>query len=542
MPPQNSTANTRLRSLIEVALNLFQGPPLNLFCRNKDIKRTLLKQVQHDIFICLMVVTGAALVFNACLVSEKCYQNADCDSPKLCIEGECVFQCVKDADCGSGFACIENLCAPVQAATGLTCPADMASIADSFCIDKYEASKPDASAGLEGSDVSYARSVSGVIPWQVASNSFAATACAAAGKRLCSANEWSLACRGLQSTTYGYGNNYQPQTCNGIDTFGRQAYTLLPTGSLPGCNNGWGAYDLNGNLWEHVAVGNDQTVRGGAYNCSDSETLHRCDYVPGVWSPSARGFRCCLSAEAVTATTSPESIGDDGGQCLDDDDDTVSDDHEPIIDDDDDDYPPPVSCPDEMVEFSDYCMDRYEASRPDATASTVGSVTSQATSRVGVLPWFPITISTARAACSAAGKRLCSSGEWYLACSGGSGKSYTYGNSYNPLTCNGIDTFCRCDSFFCATADPCPYAHCFSTCGAAYGVRPTGSFSDCTDGSGIYDINGNVWEIVDSSDGNEHYRGGAYNCSNSELLHQCTYDATWNPSAKGFRCCMDKAE
>jgi hypothetical protein len=50
-------------------------------------------------------------------------------------------------------------------------------------------------------------------------------------------------------------------------------------------------------------------------------------------------------------------------------------------------------------------------------------------------------------------------------------------------------------------------------------------------------MNGNVWEVVHSTDGQDHFRGGAYNCLDSEALHRCDYDATWGPSARGFRCC-----
>jgi formylglycine-generating enzyme required for sulfatase activity len=55
----------------------------------------------------------------------------------------------------------------------------------------------------------------------------------------------------------------------------------------------------------------------------------------------------------------------------------------------------------------------------------------------------------------------------------------------------------------------------------------------------VYDINGNVWELADTNDGLEHFRGGAYNCSDSEALHRCDHDGTWGPSARGFRCCKD---
>ena len=57
-----------------------------------------------------------------------------------------------------------------------------------------------------------------------------------------------------------------------------------------------------------------------------------------------------------------------------------------------------------MVKVGDsFCIDTYEASRPDATADSAGTDESLATSRVGVLPWQVADNQTARAACLAAG-------------------------------------------------------------------------------------------------------------------------------------------
>ncbi len=194
----------------------------------------------------------------------------------------------------------------------ISCPSDMVSVADSFCIDTYEASRPDASASSAGSDESAALSQAGVLPWQVADNATAEAACVAAGKRLCSEDEWYQACSGSAGTVYSYGDAYEAATCNGLDTHcsckdgsvyedcyfdcGGSIY-LEVTGSFPACTNEYGALDLNGNLWEHVAGGSDYTVRGGAYNCGDSPTYHQCSYIPTSWTPSARGFRCCLDGE-----------------------------------------------------------------------------------------------------------------------------------------------------------------------------------------------------------------------------------------------------
>ncbi len=191
----------------------------------------------------------------------------------------------------------------------LCCPDDMVSVADAFCMDIYEASRSDATSTWAGAqDDGPAFSVPGVLPWQVGSdNALAEAACQRAGKRLCTPDEWELACRGPDQTRYSYGDVYEPLTCNGIDAhceaqpaykgcgLDERNFTLEPTGTFAGCTNEYGVMDINGNVWEHVANGDGTTVRGGAYNCSDSEKLHDCGYIPTTWSPSAMGFRCCLS-------------------------------------------------------------------------------------------------------------------------------------------------------------------------------------------------------------------------------------------------------
>ena len=192
-------------------------------------------------------------------------------------------------------------------------------------------------------------------------------------------------------------------------------------------------------------------------------------------------------------------------------------------------------CPDDMVSICGvFCIDVFEASRPDASESSSGTEETLAVSQGGVIPWHSsdptwMNQAVAREACQAAGKRLCTAYEWETVCRGMDELAYCYGDTYHTQICNGIDTYCPCGT----------YPYCYEDCGADFHVMPTGSFEDCTNSFGIYDINGNVWEVVASDDGLDHYRGGAYNCADSERLHDCEYDAVWNPSAKGFRCCAD---
>ena len=235
-----------------------------------------------------------------CSPEERCYRDEDCAKPMVCSElGMCTYLCGDNKPCAKGFICMNHEC-HIHHEGGISCPDDMAAIADSYCMDRYEASRPDATASSAGTDSSRAMSRAGVIPWQVGGDNAAAqAACAAAGKRLCTAQEWEFACKGVNGTVYGYGDTYDPKICNGIDTFGnRTGFHVVPVGSFPNCNNGWGVYDMSGNVWEHTADGSAKTVRGGAYNCSDSRTNHQCSYVPRTWSPAALGFRCCSDGEA----------------------------------------------------------------------------------------------------------------------------------------------------------------------------------------------------------------------------------------------------
>ncbi|MBU0553903.1 formylglycine-generating enzyme family protein [Myxococcota bacterium] len=260
-----------------------------------------------------------------------------------CVEGACrVHACLAgyhDLNGEEGDGC-EYACAPTGVEVcdeadndcdgeideggicGLRCPEEMVSVEDLFCVDRWEASRPDATEALEGTDESAPTSRPGVMPWRlprpVGSDmspqlNAAEAACARAGKRLCTAPEWTKACRGPEDHAYSYGDVYDPVACNGIDAFcpgepyphcrwdlPQTPFHMTPTQSFPRCNNRYGVWDINGNLWE-MQASTRPTARGGAFNCGDSEALHRCGPLPnggegmhiGDWGPSAIGFRCC---------------------------------------------------------------------------------------------------------------------------------------------------------------------------------------------------------------------------------------------------------
>ncbi len=535
------------------------------------------KAPQHGSLTVVLLAALSTLTASTdgCLVQERCFSQADCEADQICsLDGTCALECTQDSQCGAALVCHEHRC--VTAARGtIVCPPDMVNVANAFCVDRYEASRADASESFSGVLNGVATSREGVLPWQVTDNAAANTACVAARKTLCTAHQWRVACEGSEATTYGYGNDYNPKACNGIDLFGSSQIRLLPTGSLPKCVSDFGAYDMNGNLWEHVLGGNDATIRGGAYNCIDSRSLHRCSYVPGTWTPSARGFRCCLI---------PQQPGMDGGADASHDNGLAdaswdsSSESGCIIEDalitqdalptgDVSTFPKPDGsldatgedashdasfqdasdrCPADMVWTGSVCMDRFEASHADATATSMG-ISMTAVSQPGILPWLSVNLPGARAACIAAGKRLCKLDEWVQGCHGTQRTVYSYGNVYEAALCNGIDTFCDCSSPSCSGLAKCPYAHCFDRmspegrgpCGGGFHVAPTGAFPLCKSSSGAFDVTGNAWELTDTDDGLEHFRGGAYNCGDSEALHRCDHDGIWGPSARGFRCCKD---
>jgi hypothetical protein len=154
---------------------------------------------------------------------------------------------------------------------------------DVFCIDKYE----------------YPNQV-GVAPavwqdWATASQS-----CKARGRRLCSAEEWALACRGPKgqerSVTGSPASN--AEDCNSADAKGVRR-KIDPSGHHKLCVSGFGVVDMSGNAAEWTAsVSPDNSeqrlVKGGS--AADAAAKQGCDsearQLAGTPSDLI-GFRCC---------------------------------------------------------------------------------------------------------------------------------------------------------------------------------------------------------------------------------------------------------
>ncbi|HQI05006.1 MAG TPA: hypothetical protein PL195_07060 [bacterium] len=202
-------------------------------------------------------------------------------------------------------------------------------------------------------------------------------------------------------------------------------------------------------------------------------------------------------------------------------------------------------CPDDMVEAGRICIDRYEASRKDATAEDQGTATDIAISKKGVLPWMENPMNNAayeqfKFACVAAGKFLCRDSEWVSICEGPEKLTYSWGNNWDVEICNNVDTFC---DDHCLEND-IPESECstFPNCGYEYYCfKPalTGEFQDCVNFAGAHDINGNLWEITDTGSGYK-IRGGAFNCAGAIDRLECTYSAGWSELYAGFRCCRER--
>ncbi len=143
--------------------------------------------------------------------------------------------------------------------------------------------------------------------------------------------------------------------------------------------------------------------------------------------------------------------------------------------------------------------------------------------------------------CEWAGKRLCgkinggeggydfnegvadkNTNQWYRACSGTGGNLYPYGAQFNPSACNGEATQ------YDATV-------------------PVGIMDGCEGSAGgLFDMSGNVWELVDACDGDGPEaeclrRGGGFLSNQTDL--RCDLQSHRPRNARfdhvGLRCCTD---
>lgn len=216
------------------------------------------------------------------------------------------------------------------------CPPDMASVDDLYCIDRYEASLVELTDdGLElpwphylpvEGHVVRAVSEKGVKPQGYISEKQAIDACGRSGKRLCKPSEWRKACKGPENLRYGYGNEDEAKRCNnyglspvtrfwGMNNGGadlsvqanwdnrrmnapelnQMPQTLSNTGDHEGCTNGYGVYDMVGNIHEWVDDP-EGTFQGGYFQdtkLNGEGCNYRTDAHAAWYHDYSTGFRCC---------------------------------------------------------------------------------------------------------------------------------------------------------------------------------------------------------------------------------------------------------
>ena len=162
----------------------------------------------------------------------------------------------------------------------------------------------------------------GVVPQAYLSGALAKVACANAGKRLCTEEEWTTACRGAEARKFPYGARFEDGRCNvyrhlhpamllhGASFYGHldprlnlvvdsnRDPLLRLTGATAGCRSGWGsdaAYDMVGNLDEWVDDPSGAFV-GGFYARSTREGCEaRVGVHPPIYYDYSTGARCCSS-------------------------------------------------------------------------------------------------------------------------------------------------------------------------------------------------------------------------------------------------------
>lgn len=147
-----------------------------------------------------------------------------------------------------------------------------------FCIDRYEWPNR-----------------KGVIPRSFISVYQAMDSCFSVEKRLCTAEEWAVACGGPYSYAYPYGDTYEPYGCSTHDTL------VLPSGSKPECRTFFGVFDMSGNLLEWTSTRAKENssfyyVAGGFWESGPKSGCHSRRY---SYFPQNRhnpvGFRCCTN-------------------------------------------------------------------------------------------------------------------------------------------------------------------------------------------------------------------------------------------------------
>jgi len=205
---------------------------------------------------------------------------------------------------------------PVDAEAAKSAPT-MVQITDGsepFWIDTFEAS-------IDGEG--RALSLHGAVPANV--NWYdAVAACEAAGKRVCTSEEWVTACQGtaavdddgngqfgddyVEGNQFPYADYYERGWCNDQSKGPNDGGQASATGIRPRCATPTGIYDLAGNLSEWVGPDQDAArLLGGHFYAKEKAACFRPVQTFGAGHRNkTMGFRCC--ADANVANPSGEAV------------------------------------------------------------------------------------------------------------------------------------------------------------------------------------------------------------------------------------------
>jgi sulfatase modifying factor 1 len=237
--------------------------------------------------------------------------------------------------------------------------------------------------------------------------------------------------------------------------------------------------------------------------------------------------------------------------------------------------PPP--CPEGMALVGRFCVDKFEAGlelvgadgertpHPHYERPQKGVVYA-AVSKQGIFPQAYISRVEAKAACEAAGKRLCSRAEWQRACKGKGHMRYPYGHTRSKGKCSSGKLHLLREKFGDHPKGGWKYDEHFNSPDLnrepGYLAR-TGEYEGCISELGVADMVGNLHEWVSDTvdqtfmddlekedvdrqyqpwrEGNGIFMGGFYSttsehgpgCSFTTVAHEPTY----HDYSTGFRCC-----
>ncbi|WP_437952193.1 SUMF1/EgtB/PvdO family nonheme iron enzyme [Sorangium sp. So ce296] len=236
------------------------------------------------------------------------------------------------------------------------------------------------------------------------------------------------------------------------------------------------------------------------------------------------------------------------------------------------------SCPADMVLVGGFCIDRYEAHLVTDAGGELAvhphfkrpepGVRYVARSEAGVFPQAYISRVEAKAACAAAGKRLCTRREWQRACRGNGVHRYPYGPRGERGRCNTGKAHLLREVFGEHPPGGWSYERHFNS--PELNQTPgflarSGDHAGCASELGVHDMIGNLHEWVSDMvdhelvmrmqtegverraqpwhEGNGVFMGGFFSTT-SELGPGCyfttiAHEPAYHDYSTGFRCCDD---